>query len=290
MVRVKLHIRAVFRGFTRIDCRVNWGHIWYNSPIHNNAYKRERRLRMRTEPLILKLAKKRFQHTQLQQVHFTGEPKADKLLNDLIKHPHLFVLACLMDRQIPAEKAWSIPYKVCLELGTFNIKKLSKISLSAFQQIFKTHRLHRFITPMAKVFYNAVQDITNKYTGDASKIWSGRPSSATVICRFLEFEGCGIKIATMATNILARQFKIPFSDFYCIDISPDIHIRRVMKRMGYISDIRDIHMVIYKAREINPSFPGIIDFSCWEIGREFCHPKNPECKTCPINSECKKII
>ena len=37
----------------------------------------------------------------------------------------------------------------------------------------------------------------------------------------------------MATNILARQFKIPMSDYYSVDISLDVHIQRVLKRLGY---------------------------------------------------------
>lgn len=141
---------------------------------------------------------------------------------------------------------------------------------------------------MAEIFYQAIQDIKRKYHGNAAAIWANKPSSASVVCRFLEFKGCGIKIATMAANILARQFKIPFSDFYSIDISPDIHVRRVMKRMGYISDSSNLNMVIYKAREIYPPFPGIIDFSCWEIGRNFCHPTKPRCTECPVASECPK--
>jgi len=248
------------------------------------------KLKSKKEPLILKIAKKRFKSVGTQKVHFTGDAKQDHLLNDIKNYPHLFVLACLMDRQIPAEKAWGIPYQVCSTLGTFNIKKLGKIPLHTFQKIFNTKKLHRFNNPMAEIFYLAIQDIVTKYHGNAAEIWSHNPSSATVVCRFLEFQGCGIKIATMAANILARQFKISFSDFYCIDISPDTHIRRVMKRLGYITNPSDTDMIIYKAREIYPIFPGIIDFSCWEIGREFCHPSNPNCKTCPVCAECKKNI
>ena len=37
-------------------------------------------------------------------VDFTKDPDADRLLNDLVYHPHAFVLACIMDRQIKAEK------------------------------------------------------------------------------------------------------------------------------------------------------------------------------------------
>ncbi len=91
----------------------------------------------------------------------------------------------------------------------------------------------------------------------------------------------------MAANILARQFKIPFSDYYSIDISPDVHIKRVMKRIGYVPENSDNDMIIYKARELNPEFPGIIDFSCWEIGRKWCKPKNPECNNCIVRTDCR---
>ena len=38
-------------------------------------------------------------------LHFTKNDDADRLLNDLAKHPHAFVLASIMDRQIRAERA-----------------------------------------------------------------------------------------------------------------------------------------------------------------------------------------
>lgn len=112
-------------------------------------------------------------------------------------------------------------------------------------------------------------------------IWNGCPSGAIVVYRFLEFEGMEIKIATMAANILARQFKIEFSDYYSIDISSDVPVRRVLKRLGYLNENTTIDQVIYKAREINPEFPGLIDYSCWEIGRTYCHKTNQKCNKSP---------
>jgi endonuclease III len=175
-------------------------------------------------------------------------------------------------------------------LGTFDIDELSKVSLEKYIQMFNQGHYHRFNDTAASDFYYAVQKIKNDYEGNARKIWEGNPSSAKVVSRFLEFKGMGIKIATMATNILARQFKIPMSDYYSIDISPDVHVQRILKRLGYLSENATIDQVIYKAREINPEFPGLIDFSCWKIGRENCHPTNPECESCPLKKECKYFI
>lgn len=242
------------------------------------------------EPLIVKIAKKRFKNIKSQMVHFTGDAKADDLLNDLQNYPHAFVLACLMDRQIKAERAWAIPFKVCEEIGSFKIKALYKVPLKEIVKVFETKKLHRFNTVMAKIFHNAVKDIMEKYSGNSAKIWNKKPSSSSVVCKFLEFKGGGIKIATMAANILARQFRIPFSDYYSIDISPDVHIKRVMKRMGFVEKDANNDMIIYKARELNPEFPGVIDFSCWEIGRNWCKPRNPDCANCIVFAECKKIL
>ena len=239
---------------------------------------------------LVQIGLDRFNHPHSQDVHLVPNDAANIFLSNLDKSPHAFVLACLMDRQIYAEKAWMIPFTVCQELNIFDIDELSSVAQYEFQRIFERRRLHRFNIKMSKIFYNGIKDIMEKYQGRASLIWENRPSSASVVYRFMQFKGSGIKISTMAANILARQFRIPFSDYYSIDISPDIHIKRVMKRVGLIPNNSNNEMIAYKARELNPEFPGIIDYSCWEIGRTWCRPTKPNCQDCLINESCLKII
>jgi endonuclease III len=242
------------------------------------------------ETLIVKIAKERFKDSKSQIVHFVDNEEANQLLNNLEKYPHAYVLACLMDRQIIAERAWIIPFEIYNELKSFDFNVLQEVSLLEYKTIFNKKKLHRFNDIMADVFYSALNDLSEKYNGNAGLIWSNKPSSASVVYRFMEFKGSGIKISTMAVNILARQFRIPFSDCYSIDISPDVHVVRVMKRMGFVPFDASNEMIIYKARELNPEFPGVIDFSCWEIGKNWCRPNNPDCNECIIKDECKRMI
>ncbi|HPS30689.1 MAG TPA: iron-sulfur cluster loop [bacterium] len=214
--------------------------------------------------------------------------EANKLLNNLKEFPHAFVMACLMDRRIKAERAWIIPYKLKKSIGSFDIDILAGISQDRYSNTFSKKNIHFMNKEMAKVFFEGIQRIKNQYSGDASNIWKDKPSSATVVYRFLEFYGCGPKIATMAANILATRFKIEMSDHTSIDVSPDVHVKRVMRRMGLV-DKKDINLIIYKARELNPEFPGIIDPVLWRVGREFCHAKKLECKDCNIKDFCGKV-
>ena len=237
------------------------------------------------ESELLKIAKTHYKNND-GYARLVNDENQNELLNNFKEYPHAFVLGCVMDKQIKAENAWAIPYKVKEELGNFDIDSLVKIPLDKYKKLFNDGSYHRFNDKCATEFYEAIIKIKNDYDGDASKIWSGNPSSATVVYRFLEFEGVGIKIATMATNILARNFKIPMSDYYSIDISPDVHVNRVMKRLGYVDNDASREQIIYKAREINPEFPGIIDLVCFEVGREYCRPKNINCDDCPLKNEC----
>ncbi len=231
-----------------------------------------------------------FNSSVQNSVHFVDDQNANDLLNDLKNYPHAFVLACCMDRQCKAEAAWEIPFKIKDHIGSFGFSDLKNKSRDDWETIFKTLSLHRFNQKMSTVFYEAIQTIANDYNGIASKIWGDKPSSATVVYRFLQFNGVGVKIATMAANILARSFKIPFSDYHSIDVSPDVHIKRVMERMGLVRENATREEIIYKARELYPEFPGIIDSSLWEVGRTWCKAKNPDCTNCIISTECKKII
>jgi endonuclease III len=228
---------------------------------------------------------------KVQQVELSGDPEADALLNDLRTYPHAFALACLMDRQIRYEKAWLIPHKIAQRMekrgcGDFSMNNLTKLSLEDITKMMSEPPppLHRFVNGMSRIFYSAVQRIASEYAGDASGIWAEKPSSAEAVYRFLRFDGAGPKIATMAVNILARDFKIEFADSYSVDISPDVQVCRVFARLGLSSP--EPEQVVYKARALYPEFPGIMDSPSWEIGKTWCRPRDPQCKDCYMKDLC----
>jgi len=223
------------------------------------------------------------------KVGFTGNPDADDLLDDIAGHPHAFVLGCVMDRQIKADKAWIIPYRFSCELGGFEFERLLKLDQDWIRDFFVQESLHRFPKIMADNFYHAIHDIHQKYQGNAANIWAGTPMSATVMRRFLQFRGVGLKIATMAVNVLVKVFKVPLADTTCIDISPDVQVRRVFTRLGLVDEGAGTDELVYRARELNPAYPGIFDEVVWGIGVDWCRPSNPRCAECCMSECCPRI-
>jgi endonuclease III len=224
-------------------------------------------------------------------VQFTRQEGPDRLLNDIENHSHLFVFACILDRQMRAERAWTIPYKLVQKVGSSAFEAFAGLSSQEFLLLMsKPEPLHRFPEEMGRNLYEATRIIGQQYGGRAFNIWHGTPSSAEVVSRFLEFRGVGVKIATMAANILARDFKIPFSDRYSIDVSPDVQVRRVFTRLGLVESDATPEQIIYRARSLHPEFPGLFDLSAWEIGRNWCRPKNPKCAECELNDTCPKVV
>lgn len=197
-----------------------------------------------------------------------NEPEANSLLNDIDHHPHFFVLAAIMDRQIAAERAWKIPYTISKIIGGQSFEAFRNVSLDTLINIFSgEHKLHRFNSDMAKHFHSGICRIAQEYAGDASQIWSNKPRSAAVVRRFLEFDGIGIKIATMATNILVRHFKVEMVDYSSIDISPDVQVKKFFVEHKKIRENPSREEIIYLARELCPEYPGIFDHLAWEWGR-----------------------
>ena len=228
-------------------------------------------------------------HRPAEFVSFTGVHDQDELTKDIERRPHAFVLACLMDSRVKTAVSWAVPHHVAERIGGFGFDALRRLGQPEWEQLMTgPPALHCFPAKMARVAYLGFERIANQYQGDAARIWSGRPSSALVVCRFLEFWGARVKIATMAANILARDLKVPMSDYYSIDISPDVHVRRVFRRLGLIIPDADDTFIIYRARALSPDFPGLLDLPTWEIGRTWCRPSNPDCGACYMNQVCRK--
>lgn len=94
----------------------------------NDLYKIRGSLREAKEEQIIEILIKRGSELlkkPYKKIEFTGNLKADDLLNDIDHFPHAFVLACIMDRQIKAEKDWLIPYKISEKIKGFEFFKAS---------------------------------------------------------------------------------------------------------------------------------------------------------------------
>jgi endonuclease III len=222
-----------------------------------------------------------------EPVIFSGNPDADDLMNDLRRHPHAFVFGCLVDRRVPAERAWELPAVLRDRLGGFEFERLAALGEADWLTVMRTPTpAHRMPETMATVLFRGTQRLADHYRGRASRIWASTPSSATLIRRFLEFYGIGPKIGNMAANILVRNFKVPLSDYRYVDISADVQVARVMARLGFVEEGASTDVVIYAARELNPDFPGIFDLVLWEIGRTVCRPRNPDCDSCELSRWC----
>ena len=226
---------------------------------------------------------------------FTGDAEADELVNDLKRYPHAFLIACIADRQQSAERAWLLPKLLRDRIGSFEFSKLRSVSKTRLRRIFSARprnypkKLHIYPNVVADSVHAALEIVDRKYDGNAAKIWSGRPSSAGAVYRFLEFPGIGTKIATMAVNILACHLNVPFGDTYSIDISPDRHVKRVFTRLGLIRERAPNEELIYRARSLWPEFPGLLDGPAFRIGRKWCSPTNPNCGKCDMCGVCPSV-
>ncbi len=79
-----------------------------------------------------------------------------------------------MDRQVKAEKAWLIPYRISEKLSGFSMDTLRPLSRVDVNRLMtQPEPLHRFVDKMSGFFQSAVQRISTDYAGDAARIWAG---------------------------------------------------------------------------------------------------------------------
>ncbi len=223
------------------------------------------------------------------------KPAALALVKDLDGHPHAFVLACIADRQTKADIAWNLPHAIREAVGDFEFDTLRQLQKSQWTSVLASSG-HRLATEMETRLHAAIQHIGVRYAGDASRIWADGSSGAAVVRRFLAFDGVGPKIANMAANILIRDFDVPLGRPKP-DIAVDTHVLRVFERLGLLGRLehselgstkeKQQHRLQLRARELNPQWPGELDWPVWFVGSTWCHARrSPNCDQCDMRSVC----
>ena len=88
--------------------------------------------------------------------------------------------------------------------------------------------------------------------------------------------GVGPKTAGI---VLLFSFDRPF-------FPADTHIRRIMNRMGLVSERGNPHPRLNDLIPADPLLMQQLHLLAIRLGRELCHPRKPECDRCSLRSEC----
>ena len=207
----------------------------------------------------------------------------------LVEDPFAFLVGVIVDYQMPAERAWSLPYRLKGRLGGWGAEYVAGNPNEVHAAFMQSPKLHRFPTQTPRFVVAGAQMVLDDYGGDASSIWSDQPTAALLQERLRQFAGISQKKAAMAVELLERDLGVDVRDLSGSDIAYDVHLRRVMLRTGLAHTDSVTHMVEV-ARLLHPTRPGELDFPLWDIGRRWCHKRNPECSACALESACPQDI
>ena len=186
---------------------------------------------------------------------FTSDAEANELLR---RDAFAFLTAVLFDQGVPAERAWIAPHLLRQRMGHLDPAQIVSDPEAVRRAIQIQPNLHRYVDKMPRWLVSAACRVRQSYRGDASAIWSDRPSAMELQRRLREFVGIGQKKAAMAVEILHRDLGVPVVCMAGSDVAVDVHLRRVFRR-SRLADRDDPDHLIAVARQLHPSRPGAFD-------------------------------
>jgi uncharacterized HhH-GPD family protein len=216
----------------------------------------------------------------------TTNPQADALVR---RDSFAFLLAVIFDQGIAYERAWAAPLELQQRLGHLDPERMVAEPEAVRAAVQQPPKLHRFIENVPAWVVLAATKVIDDYDGDAERIWSDEPTARELQQRLIAFVGIGQKKAAMAVEILERDLKVPIRDMEGSDIAYDIHVRRVFLRTGFADEDSMEHMVDV-ARTVHSERPGALDEPAWRVGKNWCHPRDPDCPNCVLREPCARLI
>ena len=217
---------------------------------------------------------------------FTKDSDADRLLVD---DPFAFLVGVIVDYQMPAERAWILPYRLKERLGGWGPGYVADNPTEVAAAFAQPPKLHRFPNQTPRFVVDGARRVLDEYNGDARSIWSDSPSAAVLNERLRAFAGISQKKAAMAVELLERDLGVTITELDGSDVAYDVHLRRVMLRTGLAQRDNVNHMVRI-ARALHPQRPGELDFPMWDIGRAWCHKTDPTCDVCVLGDLCPRDV
>ncbi|UOZ09787.1 HhH-GPD-type base excision DNA repair protein [Amycolatopsis sp. WQ 127309] len=142
----------------------------------------------------------------LRELHLTGDPAADKLLND---DPFALLVGMLLDQQYPMEHAFAGPRKIADRMDGFDIAKIAATDVQTFVEMCVVPpAIHRYGGSMARRVHALAEHIIENYDGHAEGLWTAgrpKPDGPEVLKRLRALPGFGEQKAKIFLALLGKQ-------------------------------------------------------------------------------------
>jgi uncharacterized HhH-GPD family protein len=136
-------------------------------------------------------------------LHVTGDPAADRLLNT---DSLALVIGMLLDQQVPMEWAFMGPASLKARLGHLDAARIAAMDPEDLVAVFCAKpALHRYPAAMARRTHDLCAFVTERYRGDAGRLWKGVDSGAELLARLRELPGYGEEKSRIFVAILAKR-------------------------------------------------------------------------------------
>src|ERR1700737_383070 len=113
---------------------------------------------------------------------WTENPAANELLET---EPLALLIGLVLDQQVKMEKAFSGPYELQKRIGHLDARKIAAMDPAELDRVFRERpALHRFPGSMAKRVQEMCATVSNRFEGDAGRVWmdakTGRELAANI--------------------------------------------------------------------------------------------------------------
>jgi uncharacterized HhH-GPD family protein len=144
--------------------------------------------------------------TKIEQLHFTGDPEADRLLAE---SPLALLIGFALDQQVTVQQAFAGPLKLRKRLGHLDAARIAATPPDELEAAFREKpAIHRFPGNMAKRVRELCATVADEYGNDASRLWTGAKTADELEARIRALPGFGdMKVIALGAT-LAKRFGV----------------------------------------------------------------------------------
>lgn len=141
-----------------------------------------------------------------ERLPFTGDDESDRLL---ATEPFALLIGFALDQQVSVQKAFSGPAELRRRIGFLDAARIAAMEPEQLDEAFRRRpALHRFPSAMARRVRALAEHVSERYGGDASRVWTDASDGRDLQRRLAALPSFGEMKVNSMLAILHNRFGV----------------------------------------------------------------------------------